>query len=1248
MLAILFRRPEIKWKMLATIIGTLIECAEKLHEMLCERVSSLENIFFGETGGRFSVRLQIFSLFLEGQYPDIRTPTILSIKEFKLMPKLIRLLNETEAVLTMKAGKCQYTPKWLSQMILLIDLYEKVVILTRRRNEMHRITTNTWKWYDVASGKWNAYSVSNNKLINDAYWAGESSVRVSVGRHRYTINFNCMSQVNEETGNHRPVVLGLLSGLKRFPERVSATLSYIFGSDNEELAASAAASASTSTTANTTSTNTITTANTAEIEQDNTATTSNTSTCNNPAVLIPTPGVNQMDELDKTTTAAICEMRVSHRQHLIKTDYTQSLLESGTLNTLETPPISSEDVKLLGLEEFSTGDIVATCVRLMSPNILADRDALHALMKLCVRLTTKYDNAEIFAREGGIKLLLEMKQSCGYIGFSTLANLLIRHTLEEPRTLAMAMEKVIAARTLQTIPPGYRDLIFMLRRMSSAVARDPEVFKQVARSMLRIDVNALRRGVFSDDNRLIMKSISPPNSKRSTEKPNESSMAVKVITDLLQALIVPVSSSQLTTTATSKEASQDKQAAFSLHTASIISASTSTHDANDEPMFQHRRPLAEEDDLPYDNLPYDNSTNESSVQGSSTTVSLQITNIPSDQHRNSIDITGINLSVVDRNHQQNLNGNNTNTIVISDSSARSKQHASGEAWNASSSKSDSEKPLLPKSTILKALAEAVRSYQSVGIIIAEYTYQPQPKTLIRKAQPALAFILDTLLPSTEQNPDRDCSAGARMLIAALSAATDSQVTQYTVVTEVRAAIVRALSWPEVPEKHQQLQLLTALIPTMIENCPPDNPALMRLHQHQPRRNDIFNIMVRKGLIGDLANITQNLDLSSPHTVVTIGTALKSLEQLLRMSNQPVASVSLQLNKNRNNEIDSSGNSNVRQISRRQLRTISGIQPVSGHSDANTTNAHNEDDDVDEDDDDDDEDEDDDDDDDEDEDEDETLHANTPPISTPSTSLEQTAANNENQSENVAADPTISDNITSETTAAPAQQSLDSVNEIRDRTVNIVAQAMGSTMEELMEHFLEPVLDAQPQVRQSTTANRGSVTAAVVNATNSASVHQPMELTEERYIMDEDDSSSESDSNGSDENDEEREEEMEDDENEDEAEDRSELDVDEETRQFIEMYDHVYGRNLSPSIPELERDSEDILMIQYADNSRNNGPNSNNGNGKCNSIYQICIYQLKSQALFHSLYKLYIFKLDKLKGLFNQAFSFLVQSVVFFK
>jgi E3 ubiquitin-protein ligase HUWE1 len=55
-----------------------------------------------------------------------------------------------------------------------------------------------------------------------------------------------------------------------------------------------------------------------------------------------------------------------------------------------------------------------------------------------------------------------------------------------------------------------------------------------------------------------------------------------------------------------------------------------------------------------------------------------------------------------------------------------------------------------------------------------------------------------------------------------------------------------------------------------------------------------------------------------------------------------------------------------------------------------------------------------------------------------------------------------------------------------------------------------------------------------------------------------------------------------------------LDEDEETQPF-EMYDHhsMYGRHLSPSIPEIERDHEDILMIQYSNNAQNNATANNN-------------------------------------------------------
>lgn len=452
------------------------------------------------------------------------------------------------------------------------------------------------KCYDLRSAKWNAYSNANNKIINDAYMAGQPTVRISDGRQCYTINFSCMSQVNEETGNRREVALGLLSSVSstRVQEHVSATLSYIFGSDNEE-------------NSNNTNNEEKSKINRSSKKPPTTTTAfSGTTTSNAPSI--------DREQLDRATSAALSEMRESHLKNGFRTYYTLSVVNNPKKHE-NVSAIAPEDAKIYGLEEFSTENIVATCVRLMSPKICIDRESLQALMMLCVRLTTKYENAEVFAREGGIKLLLEMKQTGGYLRASTLANLLIRHTLEEPKTLAMAMEKVIAAKTLQTIPPGHRDLIHMLRSMSAAVARDPETFKQIARSMLRIDINALRRGVFSEDYRLIMKSISPLSSKRTTEKPNENSITVKVIYDLLQALIVPVNSKQKQTfeeklvSSAAKSHGRHSSSSSSFNNSSNSNSnyggnnnSNSNHTTNDiieDTLFRHSRPLVDDNDLSF-------------------------------------------------------------------------------------------------------------------------------------------------------------------------------------------------------------------------------------------------------------------------------------------------------------------------------------------------------------------------------------------------------------------------------------------------------------------------------------------------------------------------------------------------------------------------------------------------------------------------------------------------------------------------
>lgn len=447
-------------------------------------------------------------------------------------------------------------------------------------------------------------------------------------------------------------------------------------------------------------------------------------------------------------------------------------------------------------------------------------------------------------------------------------------------------------------------------------------------------------------------------------------------------------------------------------------------------------------------------------------------------------------------------------------------------WNIACTKGDNDKPLLPKSTILKALAEAVRSFPTVGVIIAEFMYKPNPNTMVKvNGQTALAFILDKLLPVSDANPDRECNSAARMLIASMSSATDSTLTQFHVVNEVKLAIKRALAWPEIAEKHQQLQLLTGLIPTMIENCPPDNPSLLKIHQYQPRRNDIFHIMVNKGLIADLSKITQSLDLSSTHTISTINAVLKPLETLLRMANQPGPSATIP-------------KKNVCSVHR---------SPAALASDAENVNPA----------------------------EDEFIEER-----------QRSQENDEGRSNAEDSFATRSGQLRSGLEARIQVRLITSVL-LHCRYFNnlIRYQAIGR-MEDLLDHFLD-----REQTDSTFTENE-------LNG-NFAMVNEPLEMS-----SDSDDSD---DSNAT----EIEEGEVEGkktclscqhcyilifdlvEENEDEGDDRSELDVDEETRQFIEIYD-MHGRRMSPSIPELDRDNEDILMIQYSGENGTGDGNANHG------------------------------------------------------
>merc|ERR1711892_1174215 len=250
--------------------------------------------------------------------------------------------------------------------------------------------------------------------------------------------------------------------------------------------------------------------------------------------------------------------------------------------------------------------------------------------------------------------------------------------------------------------------------------------------------------------------------------------------------------------------------------------------------------------------------------------------------------------------------------------------------------------LLPKSAVCRLLAEMVKSYAGCARLITEHVYQADISELVKDDCTALAFILDELLTSTK---DKESATLVKMLVAALASCNHAPEAQTSLVTEVKNALTRALSLPECTIKHTKVQSSTGLISTMIGNC----PASVATNQPpfksgQVNMNNIVKCMVKRGLITDLARVSHALDLSSPSMAATVNAALKPLETLSRIVNQPTGLLPPAQNKAKPKNDDSraneanNGNTNTTnsEATRAQNEEIAGIDNEATEHDISTT------------------------------------------------------------------------------------------------------------------------------------------------------------------------------------------------------------------------------------------------------------------------------------------------------------------------
>ncbi|XP_071022079.1 E3 ubiquitin-protein ligase HUWE1-like isoform X16 [Oncorhynchus clarkii lewisi] len=775
-----------------------------------------------------ATRILLLTLLFE----ELKLSCARVVENSGILNVLIKLLEVVQPCLqAAKEQKDIQTPKWITPVLLIIDFYEKMAVSSKRRAQMNKYLQpngNNWRWFDDRSGRWCSYSASNNGTIDSAWRAGESSVRFTAGRRRYTVQFNTMVQVNEETGNRRPVML-TVQRVPRVPK--PAKTGSMTDSEKEE----------------------------------------------------GDRGKAEETQTDPDSAPVAVEMSAP------KDDNTTPQLKesfSGPSAPPAPPPAAPLDptsertgaggaIVVQGLTEDMTTVLIRACVSMIS--VPVDPDTLHATLRLCLRLTRTHHYAMMFAELKSTRMILGLTQGSGFNGFTPLVTLLFRHIIEDPATLRHTMEKVVrsavtsgAGSTTSGVVSGSlgsREINYILRVLGPAACRNPDCFADTANSCVRIALPAPRGAGTASDDEFENLRIKGPNAVQlvkttplklsplppipdtikeviydmlnalaayhapeEAERPEEPVVAVPVGQDLCQILQDDDVYQQYRLTRQGSDF--DSQSAFHIN-AQVFTADGAVADSS-----QSGTPQGEGEALPPCSSP-----------------PASTASTPEEMREEKKEVEGEN--------------------------GASSEEGKG-------AKAKASKPLMPTSTILRLLAELVRSYVGIATLIASYCYTAGQSELIKEDCSVLAFVLDHLLPHTQSSEDKDTPALARLFLASLAAAGTGTDAQVALVNEVKAALSRALAMAEGTEKHARLQAVMCIISTIMESCPSTSSfysTAAAKTQHNGM-NNIIRLFLKKGLVNDLARVPHSLDLSSPNMANTVNAALKPLETLSRIVNQP--------------------------------------------------------------------------------------------------------------------------------------------------------------------------------------------------------------------------------------------------------------------------------------------------------------------------------------------------------------------------
>lgn len=184
-----------------------IRCVLEQAAINKEVSENLESVISGQKAVKLLTRVKVYTMLFDEKYNELRKDFCKALANNNCLFSIVSLLSETKLLLTTTTttNAENLVPVWLHAIIEFIDKFDIVANAIQQKINTFNLIGCDWRWYDMSCGKWNCYSEVNNVIIRNAYQNGDRTVNIYIGRQRYTINFNTMTQISESYGSHRPI-----------------------------------------------------------------------------------------------------------------------------------------------------------------------------------------------------------------------------------------------------------------------------------------------------------------------------------------------------------------------------------------------------------------------------------------------------------------------------------------------------------------------------------------------------------------------------------------------------------------------------------------------------------------------------------------------------------------------------------------------------------------------------------------------------------------------------------------------------------------------------------------------------------------------------------------------------------------------------------------------------------------------------------------------------------------------------------